>query len=185
MANLRPNYSALHLFAKPWYRLRALRIFRDKTSLSANPALWPAIESALRESEWFLFMASPLASDSHWVRKELRWWLDNRGSQRLLIVLTEGDLFWDSDRRDFDWRRTTAVPSALGAQFADEPLYVDLRWARSAENLNLRHSQFRAAILDIAAPLHGTAKDELDSEDVRQHKLRNFCKSSRSDHRSS
>jgi hypothetical protein len=25
--------SALHRFAKPWYRLRAMRIFRDKTSL--------------------------------------------------------------------------------------------------------------------------------------------------------
>ena len=28
---------ALHQFAKPWYRQRTLRIFRDKTSLSANP----------------------------------------------------------------------------------------------------------------------------------------------------
>lgn len=40
--------SALHGFAKPWYRLRAIRIFRDKTSLSATPSLWPSIEAALR-----------------------------------------------------------------------------------------------------------------------------------------
>jgi hypothetical protein len=29
--------SALHRFAKPWYRLRAIRVFRDRTSLSATP----------------------------------------------------------------------------------------------------------------------------------------------------
>jgi hypothetical protein len=47
---------------------------------------------------------------------------------------------------------------------------VDLRWARKAENLSLRHSQFRGAILDIAAPLHGRPKDELDRDDVGWHR---------------
>ena len=28
--------SALHRFAKPWYRLRSLRVFRDNASLSAG-----------------------------------------------------------------------------------------------------------------------------------------------------
>jgi len=28
--------SALHHFAKPWYRLPAMRVFRDKTTLSRN-----------------------------------------------------------------------------------------------------------------------------------------------------
>ena len=30
--------SALHRFAKPWYRLRALHVFRDETNLSVNPS---------------------------------------------------------------------------------------------------------------------------------------------------
>ena len=83
---------ALHVLAKPWYRRRALRVFRDKTSLSANPALWPAIEQAFRQSQWFLFLASPQAAHSHWVRKELQWWLGNRSGSQLLILLTEGEL---------------------------------------------------------------------------------------------
>jgi hypothetical protein len=62
------------------------------------------------------------------------------------------------------------VPNSLKNQFPGEPLYVDLRWAKTEENLSLRHSQFRAAILDIAAPVHGRAKDELDGEDVRQYR---------------
>ena len=37
----------LHGFARPWFRLRALRVFRDEASLSANPGLWSSIEQAL------------------------------------------------------------------------------------------------------------------------------------------
>ena len=39
--------NGLHRFAKPLFEMRALRVFRDETSLSANPALWPSIEAAL------------------------------------------------------------------------------------------------------------------------------------------
>jgi WD40 repeat protein len=161
---------ALQTFAKPWYKLRALRVFRDKTSLSANPALWPAIEQALSQSAWFLFVASPRAAQSHWVQRELEWWIQHRTSERVLILLTDGDLVWDEASNDFDWVRTSAVPDILKNQFAGEPLYVDLRWAKTVPDLSLRHSRFRAAMLDIAAPVHGRAKDELDGEDVRQHR---------------
>jgi WD40 repeat protein len=161
---------ALHDFAKPWYRPRAIRVFRDQTSLAANPALWTAIEAALADSAWFLYMASPEAARSPWVQKEIEWWLAQRGSEQLLIVLTDGELTWDSAAQDFDWSRTTCVPDRLRKQFKDEPLYVDLRWARNDANLSVRHSQFRAALLDIAAPLHGKPKEDLDGEDVRQHR---------------
>jgi len=67
--------SALHRFAKPWYRLRAIRVFRDKTSLSLTPALWPSIEKALSDSEYFILMASPDAAASHWVQQEADYWL--------------------------------------------------------------------------------------------------------------
>jgi hypothetical protein len=161
---------ALHAFTKPWYQLRALRVFRDKTSLSANPALWPAIEQALSQSEWFLFMASPQAAQSRWVQQEIAWWIQHRKCEKMLILLTDGNLVWDDTTNDFNWSHTSAVPKSLKDQFPGEPLYVDLRWAKTEENLSLRHSQFRAAILDIAALVHGRAKDELDGEDVRQHR---------------
>jgi WD40 repeat protein len=160
----------LHRLAKPWYRLRAVRVFRDKTSLSANPALWPSIERALSESRWFAFLASPAAANSEWVRREIDWWLRNRDVASFLIVLTDGTVRWDRARADFDWDASDALPRILSGRFAEEPLWVDLSWARTVENLSLRHSQFRAAILDIASPLHGRPKDELDGDDVRQHR---------------
>lgn len=160
--------SALHRFARPWNRLRALRVFRDKTSLAASPELWPAIVEALGESGHFLLLASPAAAASRWVQREIDWWLQHRPPQQLLILLTDGELVWDGEAGDFDWQRTTALPPSLRGHFATEPLWVDLRWARSGEALTLRHAAFRLAVLDIAAPLHGRSKDELDGEDVRQ-----------------
>ncbi|TKB81385.1 MAG: TIR domain-containing protein [Nitrospira sp.] len=162
--------SGLHKFVCPWYSLRAMRVFLDKTNLAANPALWPSIEQALSCSEWFLLMASVEAAQSKWVNKEIDWWIKHRSTDRLLILLTGGELVWDEGCADFDWNRTTALPRSLSRQFKHEPLYVDLRWAKSASNLTLRHARFHAAILSIAAPLHGQAKDELDGEDVRQHR---------------
>lgn len=162
--------AGLHRFAKPWYRMRALRVFRDKTSLSASPELWPSIERALSESEFFLLFASPASAGSKWVRQELEWWLRNRPADRLLILLTSGELFWDPATGALDSDRTTALAPALAAELRQEPLFVDLRWAQSEERLTLRDARFRSVILDVAAPLHGRAKDELDGEDIRQHR---------------
>ena len=65
--------SGLHHFAKGWYQLRAIRVFRDKTNLSVNPGLWGAIEQALNSSEYFLLLASPRAAQSAWVQREVEW----------------------------------------------------------------------------------------------------------------
>ncbi len=162
--------SALHQFARPWYRMRALRVFRDQTSLAANPGLWVAIEKALNTSEWFLFMASPRAAQSAWVQREIEWWLDHRSSSKMLILLTEGDIDWCERDNDYDWSHTTALPQSLGGRFKGEPLYVDLRTLKRSEQLSLRNSAFHDAILNIAAPLHDQDKDELEGEDVRQYR---------------
>ena len=78
--------SGLQRFAKAWYQSRAMRVFRDETSLSANPALWESIEKALEASEYFLLLASPQAAQSPWVRREIDWWLEHRPRGRLLIL---------------------------------------------------------------------------------------------------
>ncbi len=162
--------SALHRFCKPWYKLRTMKVFRDKTSLSASPALWPSIEKALGESEYFLFMASPDSAQSYWVQQEVEFWKEKKSTNTMLIILTDGELVWDSDKRCFDWDKTTAIPENLRNSFQEEPLYVDLRWVKAKEHISFRHPQFREVISDIAAPLLGKPKDELVGEDIRQHR---------------
>ena len=163
-------HHALHRIAKPWYRLRTMRIFRDQTNLGASPGLWSSIESALSASEFFLFMASPSAAQSHWVQKEVAWWLTHRSAQTFLILLTEGEILWDEAKAEFDWTVTTALPTQLSKQFTEEPLYTDLRWARTVDQLSVRHSQFRGAILEVASTLLKRPKDELDGDDVQQYR---------------
>lgn len=51
--------SGLQRIAKPFYRLRAMRVFRDETSLHLTPKLWPLIKQALSETEHFVLVASP------------------------------------------------------------------------------------------------------------------------------
>jgi MTH538 TIR-like domain (DUF1863)/WD domain, G-beta repeat len=162
--------SALHSFAKPWYRLRALRVFRDQASLSANPALWASIETALKNSEYFILLASPDAARSPWVQREVAYWRTHRPTAKLLVVVTDGEAVWDDAAGDFDWDRTTALPRSLVGAFDEEPRYIDLRWARTEEHLSLAHPRFRDAVADLAAPMHQRSKDELIGEDVRQHR---------------
>jgi WD40 repeat protein len=160
--------SGLEKLAKPTLKLRAVDVFRDQTSLSANPGLWSGIVEHLNDSRWFLLFASPGSAASFWCEKEILWWLDNRGSKQILIVLTSGDIFWDRDSEDFDWAKTTALSSALKKRFSEEPLFVDLRWAHGQDRLTLSDSRFRGAVLDLAAPIRGIPKDQLDGDDVRQ-----------------
>jgi WD40 repeat protein len=160
----------LHKFSKPWYKMRALRIFTDRASLAPTAALWSSIKAALNESEHLILLASPNAAASRWVTRELEWWLQHRSIDSLIIVLTEGDVAWDAAAGDFDWSRTSSLSRTLEGKFKDEPLHVDFRWGRYESDLSLRHSRFRQVILDIASPLHGKPKDELDGQDVRQHR---------------
>ncbi|MBY5351320.1 WD40 repeat domain-containing protein [Rhizobium leguminosarum] len=87
-----------------------------------------------------------------------------------LIAVTDGNLAWDENAGDFDWAVTDCLPSVLKARFAAEPLWIDLRNTKRQHELSLRYSAFRLAVLDLASPLHGRPKDELDGEDVRQHR---------------
>jgi WD40 repeat protein len=162
--------TALQRFAKPWYRLRSLRVFRDEASLSANPALWSAIEDALARSRWFVLLASPTAAASRWVSQEVEYWLANKPVDRLLIVLTEGTVAWNERLPCFDRAATDALPEALLTAFNEEPRWIDVRWARSRDQLTLRDPRFRAAVAELAAPIHGRPKDELVGEEIRQHR---------------
>jgi WD40 repeat protein len=161
--------TGLQQFAKPWNRLRAVRIFRDKTGLSVTPGLWSSIEEALDSSDYFLLLASPGSAQSHWVQKEVEHWLSRRPAKNLLVLLTDGEIAWDSRTNDFDWNITNALPRSIGGKFTEEPLWVDARWAKNSQELYLRNPAFRDVVGDISSVLRGIAKDELTGEDVRQH----------------
>jgi WD40 repeat protein len=160
--------SALHRFAKPWYKLLALHIFRDQTNLAVNPGLWSSIRDAFDRSSFFILLASPEAAASPWVAKEAEYWLAGKGLSHLLIVLTRGTLEWDRAAGSFRSENTSALPPTLCNSFPEEPLYLDLRWTHEpGVRLRLREPRFHEAVLQLTATLRNQPKDELDGADLR------------------
>jgi hypothetical protein len=147
----------LQLLAKPWNSRRALRIFRDETGLSTNPHLWSAIEKALDESQWFVLFASPEAARSEWVNKEISHWLATKAVDHILARGHRRNLGVGPALGDFT-TESSAVPEALRGALADEPRHLDLRWARTETDLDLRNTRFRSSVADLAAPMHGVPR---------------------------
>lgn len=88
---LAPRLQAgLQRFAKPWWKRRAIRVFRDESSLAANPHLWSSITDALDDSEWFILLLSPDAGRSTWVSDEVAYWMGEPNTIRSAHPLRVG-----------------------------------------------------------------------------------------------
>jgi|APLak6261659701_1056019.scaffolds.fasta_scaffold00806_2 WD40 repeat protein len=185
----------LQLFAKPWYRRRAMNVFRDETNLAAAPTLWSRITAALEGSAYFVLLASHDAAESKWVKREVRYWLGDRDSgdcdeatldtpmncagtepaAKLLIVLTDGVIAWSERTRDFDWSNTNALPACLSGTFKEEPQWLDLREVvregdptRSPSRSN---AGFMRVVAQLSAPIRGIEDfNRLVDVDYRQHR---------------
>lgn len=161
--------AGLERFAKPWYRPRALRVFRDSASLSANPGLWSSIEQALASSSWLALMASPEAARSPWVDREVKWWVENKSPQHVLVVLTEGEFVWPEGSGHLDPTKA-ALPPSLHGVFAEESRWVDLRWLHNADHVDLSNPRLRECVADLAAAVRDVPKDALVGEHIVQHR---------------
>jgi tetratricopeptide (TPR) repeat protein len=160
--------SVIQKLGKPWYRRRALRVFRDDTSLSATPSLWPSIEAALGESRYLILLSAPESAASPWVGMEVEYWLAHKSTDTLLIGVTDGGLDWDGKRGDFKWTRATPLPSVLKGRFPAEPKWVDLTAYR--DGADPKDSRFIELGADFAAAIHGMPKEDLLSQEVRQQR---------------
>ena len=160
--------SVVQKLGKPWYRRRALRVFRDDTSLSATPSLWPSIEQALGQSRFLILLASPESAASRWVNKEVAYWLEHKGAGTFLIALTDGELAWDDGVGDFGGNESKPLPPAAAGGFADEPKWVDLRAYR--DRADTGDAKFTELAADLAAAVRGMPKEDLLSQEVRQQR---------------
>jgi tetratricopeptide (TPR) repeat protein len=171
--------SAVQRLGKPWYRRRALRVFRDDTSLSATPHLWPSIKDALGRSRYLILLVSPQSAASPWVGKEIAYWLSHKSIDTLLMAVTEGEVGWDNAAGDFIWAEATPLPLALKGKFSAEPKWIDLRDYRDplpslpptrGRVWRGRDAKFLDLAADLAAAVHGMPKEDLLSQEVRQQR---------------
>nr|VFJ44250.1 MAG: WD40 repeat [Candidatus Kentron sp. FW] len=160
---------SLQILAKPWYRQRVFEIFRDQTNLSVAPDLWGTIIEALSQSEYLILMCSPKAAESEWVPREVDWWLEHRDIDTIALVLTEGEITWNDDSRDFG-TETSALVSNLYGRYRRIPLYLDFRKIRRSGRFGLEDHEFGEIIRPLAAKLHGKTVGEMFGEINRRHR---------------
>jgi len=115
-------------------------------------------------------LCSPQAAKSDWVPRELDTFLQNSPSDKILLVLTDGELAWDSTAEDCDWNRTSAFPRLTKKIFAEEPLWIDLRKAKTAEKLDTGNPEFKDAVARMSSAMRQIPLDTPIGQDVREHK---------------
>jgi len=159
----------LHRFAKPWFKIRAVHLYRDETNLGVNPDLWKKIKEALDQSSFFILIASPETATSKWVNKELEYWLSTKSIEKIIIVLTKGTIEWDEINNSFH-SSTNVLPKALQI-IKSEPFWVDLSWVVDKHaDLIITNHKFRDVIASISSTIRNIDKDKIIGEDITQHR---------------
>lgn len=131
----------LHSFLRPFYRLRALRVFRDLNNLPASADLWTEIFKRIDSSRTFVVLASPAAARSGGMEKEAAHWVQHHDGRNVLILVTEGD------DADVEFVRQNLLPTSLSGGSA-VPLLCDLRAVRSTLVAAPSSVEHRSALIE-------------------------------------
>jgi WD40 repeat protein len=158
----------LERFAKRWNQVRALRVFRDDSSMSASPSLWSSIEAALTTSKYFILIATPESAASEYVDQEARWWVTHKGADSILVVLAGGKLDWSDAAGGFT--PDSVVPPALQRAFAEEPRWIDMTWFDDPGSAGDADLRFQERVADLAAPVRGVDRDALIGANLAEHR---------------
>ena len=67
------------------------RIFRDTTDLGARADLTEELRRELDNSEYLIVLCSGAAAGSKWIEREIRYFLQSHGPEKILPVLADGD----------------------------------------------------------------------------------------------
>ena len=169
----------------PWWQLRSRKVFRDETDLAATPSLWKLIQKNLAGSRHLILIASPESARSHWVAKELVYWLTDfqeedpdhfdamqivpARAQTIALVITSGSMEWDEQAGDFHWPATDVLPPVLHGVFAEMPLWVDLRGYRDFPAPEGR-AMLHAGAARLTSFISGIPAETLLAEEYRRQR---------------
>ena len=137
------------------------KVFRDQEELPLSSNLGADIEAALDQSEWFIAICSPRYLESKWCLRELEYFIEHKGYDRVLTVLVEGE------PSDSFPEMLRFIENADGTRTELEPLAGDVRAETPAKSIRrLKNEKLR-----ILAPMLGLGFDDLKRR-ARQRKIR-------------
>lgn len=158
--------TALKRYAKPTLA-RPMSIFRDEKHMKPDISLPKLIRDGLENAEYLIFLAERASAESQWCCEELEYWCGQlKRTDKLIIVLIEDDIELDGTQR-INFARTTALPRLLESYLVSIPLYMDLRWAKTASDTDLQNSKYRHEINSLTARLRGLSPEDLNDEEIR------------------
>ncbi|WP_435735797.1 hypothetical protein V5D56_13375 [Cellulosimicrobium sp. PMB13] len=156
----------LEEYGRRWDEPRARDVFRDVADQPATSDLAADLLTHLDRSRFLVFIASPRAVASMWVRQELEHWIARRGTDQLLLVLGEGTLGWDQSQGRFG--ELSTLPESLRRAFRAQPKWVSLTW--TADGFDPADVRFAAAVADLAATIDGVPRAVLESRHRGEHR---------------
>jgi len=130
-----------------------LPVRRGAVPLEQSDPVWSIIGPALRKSRYLLVLCSPGTLDSDWVSKEIGWFLEYRGAEWILPVVTEA--------ADPGANPTECFPAAMIAAGIHQRIYYDLRalgqtaGASKVRNYEDELVRLASALLDWRADKYG------------------------------
>ena len=162
--------TALRRYAKPIFR-PPISIFRDEDQMSAGVDLKASIRNALEDSDYLIYIATREAAESLYVREELEIWCSELDRQNKLIIVWQKDGLKDNPLQDSVlWEESNALPRNLEHHVQGIPIWIDLTWAASDEDLNLRNPRFKMLVNSIIARFRGIPPEELTGDEIRTHR---------------
>lgn len=147
-----------------WWGASRLSIFLDRASLVPGGSLPAGLRERIEASRYFVLLASPASAQSPYVGLEVRHWLELHGTERLLLVLTEGELDW----RDGAFTPASVAPEPLRNAFREAPLHLDLRQFHTQQGRQSAAQDYREALAGLAARISGRTKEWVLGEERRR-----------------
>jgi hypothetical protein len=121
----------------PSCRFQVTQVYCDDKRLGNDPTYANTIHAGVLDADYLLLCVSSKAARSRLMMTEVTSWIRERSADDLGIIVTEGELAWDSAATDFDWKRTTVLSRQLRGLFPAEPLSLDMRPARDMPKLSV------------------------------------------------
>ena len=111
-------HDSLEKLSRNWYSFRALNVFLDRSSLGPTMRLEKELESIVSRSEWLVCICSENAAKSDPVTKELNWYIERNGVEKLILIVDDGVICWDREAKSFS-QTTTNIPNEVLSKIKD------------------------------------------------------------------
>jgi 8-oxo-dGTP diphosphatase len=159
----RVSYHISRVGLSPWQfsKWSGLKVFFDRKQIRTGDPLPHSISDAIKNSQYFILLASRAAARSKWVSRELELWLQNRPATDVLILVLDGAIEWDHERNDFDREVTDCIPPILKGRYEEEVCWEDLKEVTPSARTRGDKKKLREAAASIGAKVKGVTKDDI------------------------